>query len=99
GHSMSDPQKYRTKEEVDQYKDKDSIAKLVSDLMDKGWLSEGDWKSMQKDIRDIVRAAIDAAEAAPAPEDDELFTDVYANPEKNLSPTATYSHGTKNPLM
>lgn len=99
GHSMSDPQKYRTKDEVDQYKDKDSIAKLVSDLMDKGWLSENDWKTMQKDIRDIVRAAIDAAEAAPVPEDDELFTDVYANPEKNLSPTATYSHGAKNPLM
>ena len=99
GHSMSDPQKYRTKEEVDQYKDKDSIAKLVSDLMDKGWLSEDNWKDMQKDIREIVREAIDAAEAAPVPEDDELFTDVYANPEKNLSPTATYSHGTKNPLM
>jgi len=96
---MSDPQKYRTKDEVDQYKDQDSIAKLVSDLMEMGYLSEDEWKSMQKELRDEVRAAIDAAEAAPVPEDDELFTDVYANPEKNLSPTATYSHGTKNPLM
>lgn len=99
GHSMSDPQKYRTKEEVDQYKDRDSIAKLVSDLMDMGHLSEDDWKDMQKEIRDEVREAIDAAESADAPEDDELFTDVFANPQKNLSPTATYSHGTKNPLM
>lgn len=99
GHSMSDPQKYRTKEEVDQYKDKDSIAKLVSDLMDRGWISEDEWKSMQKDIRDTVRAAIDAAEAADSPEDSELFTDVFANPQKNLSPTATYRHGSKNPLM
>jgi TPP-dependent pyruvate/acetoin dehydrogenase alpha subunit len=54
---------------------------------------------MQKDIRDTVRAAIDAAEAADSPEDSELFTDVFANPQKNLSPTATYRHGSKNPLM
>jgi pyruvate dehydrogenase E1 component alpha subunit len=99
GHSMSDPQKYRTKDEVDQYKDKDSIAKLASDLMEMGHLSEDDWKSMQKEIRETVRAAVDAAENAAIPEDSELFTDVYANPEKNLSPTATYTHGTKNPLM
>ncbi len=99
GHSMSDPQKYRTKDEVDQYKDQDSIAKLVSDLMERGVLSEDDWKTMQKEIREVVRAAIDAAEAAPVPDPGELFTDVYANPEKNLSPTARYSHGAKNPLM
>jgi pyruvate dehydrogenase E1 component alpha subunit len=99
GHSMSDPQKYRTKDEVDQYKDQDSIAKLASDMMEAGQLSEDDWKSMQKEIREVVREAIDASEAAQAPEDWELFTDVYANPQKNLSPTADYSHGTKNPLM
>ena len=99
GHSMSDPQKYRTKEEVDQYKDKDSIAKLVSDLMDMGHINEDGWKDMQKDIRDVVKQSIDAAEAAPVPDASELYTDVFANPEKNLSPTATYTHGTRNPLM
>jgi pyruvate dehydrogenase E1 component subunit alpha len=99
GHSMSDPQKYRTKEEVDQYKDKDSIAKLCSDLMAMGHIDEAGWKAMQKEIRDIVRASVEAAEHAPVPEPGELFTDVYANPEKNLSPKATYTHGTKNPLM
>ncbi len=99
GHSMSDPQKYRTKEEVDLYKDKDSIAKLCSNLIEMGHISESDWKAMQKEIRDIVRASVDHAENAPIPESDELYTDVYANPEKNLSPTATYAHGTKNPLM
>lgn len=99
GHSMSDPQKYRTKEEVDQYKDQDSIAKLVSDLMERDILSEDDWKTMQHEIRDIVRAAIEASEAAPVPEPGELFTDVYANPVKDLSPTATYAHGVKNPLL
>ena len=99
GHSMSDPQKYRTKEEVDSFKDRDSIAKLCHDLMSMGYIDEPGWKTMQKEIRDIVRGAVDAAEKAPAPEPSELFTDVYANPEKNLSPKANYSHGTKNPLL
>jgi len=99
GHSLSDPQKYRTKEEVDQYKEKDSIAKLCADLMEMGHINEAGWKAMRKEIADIVRASVEAAEAAPVPEAGELFTDVYANPEKNLSPAATYTHGTKNPLL
>jgi len=100
GHSMSDPQKYRTKDEVDEYKNKDSIARLLGHLMDDGVITEGQWKAMQKEIRDEVKDAVDFAENSPAPETEaELFTDVYANPEKNLSPTATYHHGTKNPLL
>lgn len=99
GHSMSDPQKYRTKDEVDQYKDQDSIAKLCSDLMNMGHIDEAGWKSMRKEIADIVRASVEHAESAPIPESSELYTDVFANPQKNLSPTATYTHGTKNPLM
>jgi len=99
GHSMSDPQKYRTKDEVDAFKDKDSIAKLLSQLIESGDITEAAWKDLQSDIKDQVRAAMDFAENSPIPEPGELYTDVYANPEKNLSPTATYTHGTKNPLM
>ncbi len=64
-----------------------------------GHITEDEWKSMRKEIADIVRASVDHAENAPIPEPGELYTDVYANPEKNLSPTATYAHGAKNPLM
>ncbi len=99
GHSMSDPQKYRTKDEVDEYKAKDSIARLASQLMESGDLSEDDWKSMQKEIRDEVMSAMKAAEDAPDPDPSELTTDVYANPEKNLSPQTTYTHGARNPLL
>ncbi|MGV6815094.1 MAG: pyruvate dehydrogenase (acetyl-transferring) E1 component subunit alpha [Phycisphaerales bacterium] len=99
GHSMSDPQKYRTKDEVDSFKDKDSIAKLCSDLMSMGHIDEAGWKAMRKEISDIVRASVEFAENSPVPEPGELYTDVYSNPQMNLSPTATYSHGTKNPLM
>ena len=67
--------------------------------MDEGTISEDGWKQMQNEIRDEVLEAVEFAENSPAPEAEELFTDVYANPEKNLSPTATYTHGLKNPLL
>lgn len=99
GHSMSDPQKYRSKAEVDQWKDKDSIAALASTLMGRDVLTEDAWKTMQKEIKDTVKAALDYAETAPESPLDELHTDVYANPVPNLSPTATYRHGARNPLL
>ncbi|MAY74038.1 MAG: pyruvate dehydrogenase (acetyl-transferring) E1 component subunit alpha [Phycisphaerae bacterium] len=105
GHSMSDPQKYRTKDEVEQYKEKDSIARLASQLMTpkddggRGILSEDDWSAMQKEIKDLVKEAMDFAEEAEAPGESELTTDVYANPQPNLSPQSVYGHGVKNPLL
>lgn len=101
GHSMSDPQKYRTKDEVEQWKDRDSIAMLAHHLMtERGCMSEDDWKAMQKELRVIVREAIQAAEEAPEPDiEAELYSDVYANPQANLSPSRDYVEGAKNPLL
>jgi len=101
GHSMSDPQKYRTKDEVEEWKDKDSIANLASHLMeDRDCLSEDEWKSMQKEIREEVKAGIGAAEEGETPDPEtELYSDVYVNPQPNLSPIRDYTHGAKNPLL
>mgnify|MGYP003700384043 CR=1 FL=1 len=100
GHSMSDPQKYRSKDEVEEFKDRDSIAHLANHLMsERGCLSEDEWKAMQKKIKDIVREAVEYAEKAPEPDASELSTDVYANPQPNLSPTEDYKHGARNPLL
>jgi len=106
GHSMSDPQKYRTKDEVNEWKDRDSIASLASRLMadesegGRGCLSEDDWKGMQKEIRGIVRAAVKFADEAAEPNiEEELYSDVYANPVPNLSPSRDYVHGARNPLL
>jgi pyruvate dehydrogenase E1 component alpha subunit len=102
---MSDPQKYRGKEEVDKYKERDSIANLASHLMagkdkgGRGCLSEDQWKKMQDEIAEIVRDAVEFSEKAEAPDASELFSDVYLNPEPNLSPTAEYVRGEKNPLL
>jgi len=101
GHSMSDPRKYRTSEEEEQWKEKDSIAMLADHLLrERGCLSEDDWKAMQREIRDEIKQAMEFAENAEAPDPDaELYADVYASPIANLSPTRHYVHGAKNPLL
>ncbi|WP_234035154.1 MULTISPECIES: pyruvate dehydrogenase (acetyl-transferring) E1 component subunit alpha [Aurantiacibacter] len=76
GHSMSDPAKYRTREEVqDQREKNDPIERAKVDLM-KLKVSEDDLKATDKSIRSIVSEAADFAESSPEPEPSELYTDV-----------------------
>ena len=62
-------------------------------------LSEDQWKKMQDDIAEIVRDSVEFSEKAEAPDLSELHSDVYLNPQPNLSPTAEYTRGAKNPLL
>ena len=76
GHSMSDPAKYRTKEEVQDYREhKDPIERLKAELGRAG-VSEEELKAIDKEIKDIVVEAAKFAEDAPEPEASELYTDV-----------------------
>lgn len=101
GHSMSDPQKYRSKDEVEGVKERDSIDLLASHLIhDRKAMSEDDRKAMEKEIKKIVRDAVAFAEESAAPTvEDELYSDVYRNPAEGLSPMRQYIHGAKNPLL
>lgn len=101
GHSMSDPQKYRTKEEVEGVKQKDSIDQLALYCMnEKKSLSEAEFIAMQREVKDAVAQGVQFAEDSPAPDvEAELYSDVYANIQKNLSPTRDYVRGAKNPLL
>ncbi len=113
GHSMSDPQKYRTKEEVDQWKHKDSIDRMANYLMsqrkkgggtkgpnDPPALTEQAFLQMQETIKTSVREAVEFAEHAPVPDAaTELYSDVLLNPMPNMSPSGQYTHGVKNPLL
>lgn len=106
GHSMSDPQKYRTKEEVEEFKNKDSIDRLSSYLMTSRKnadgspaLTEQQFHDMQTEIKDRVKVAMDFAESSEIPALSELFTDVMHNPMRNMSPNCEYTHGVKNPLL
>ncbi len=101
GHSMSDPQKYRSKDEVKGVQERDSIDLLKAHLIeDRQCLTEDEVKAKQKEIRKQVRASVTFAEesAEPTPEA-ELYSDVYLNPEKNLSPLKDYHDGAPNALL
>jgi pyruvate dehydrogenase E1 component alpha subunit len=76
GHSMSDPAKYRTREEVQGYREQhDPIDHAAKDLEALG-VSEEELKAIDKEIKDIVVEAAKFAEEAPEPATDQLFTDV-----------------------
>jgi pyruvate dehydrogenase E1 component alpha subunit len=76
GHSMSDPAKYRTREEVQDYREhRDPILRAEKDLQALG-VKEEELKAIDKEIKDIVVEAAKFAEEAPEPEASELYTDV-----------------------
>ncbi len=77
GHSMSDPQKYRTKEEVEEYKQQDPIQVTRKTIEEKKWMSEDDFKEMDKKIKAQVEECVKFAEESPDPEAHELYEDVY----------------------
>ena len=77
GHSMSDPAKYRTKEEVQKMRsEQDPIEQVRLRVMEKGWATEDDLKAIDKDVRDIVADSADFAQADPEPDASELYTDI-----------------------
>lgn len=80
GHSMSDPQKYRTKEEVQDYKDQDPILKVKATLLENGFATEEEIKAIDKRVKDIVQESVEFAENSEDPQPHELYEDVYAEP-------------------
>ncbi len=79
GHSMSDPAKYRTREEVEKMKtEKDAIEHVRDLLLGSGLASEEDLKAIDKDIKEIVNASAEFAKESPEPDLSELWTDIYA---------------------
>ncbi|HET7715129.1 MAG TPA: pyruvate dehydrogenase (acetyl-transferring) E1 component subunit alpha [Bauldia sp.] len=78
GHSMSDPAKYRTREEVNKIRDEsDPIEMSRQRILDRRHASEDDLKEIEKSVRDIVTDAADFATNSPEPDAAELWTDVY----------------------
>jgi pyruvate dehydrogenase E1 component alpha subunit len=79
GHSMSDPAKYRTREEVEKIKtEKDAIEHVRDMLLDSGMASEEELKAVDRKIKEVVNASAEFAKESPEPDVSELFTDIYA---------------------
>jgi pyruvate dehydrogenase E1 component alpha subunit len=79
GHSMSDPAKYRTKEELEEYKEKDPIAQVLKTIMDNNFASKEEIDQIDEKVKHIVEESVKFAEESPWPDDSELYKDIYAD--------------------
>ncbi|WP_057940444.1 pyruvate dehydrogenase (acetyl-transferring) E1 component subunit alpha [Algoriphagus resistens] len=77
GHSMSDPQKYRTKEEVEEYKQRDPVEQVLSTIKENNILSEEEIEEIVKGVKQKVTDAVKFAEESPWPDGQDAFKDVY----------------------
>lgn len=77
GHSMSDPQKYRTKEEVEEYKQRDPVEQVLATIKENNILSEDEISAIVDNVKKKVADAVKFAEESPWPDGMDAFKDVY----------------------
>lgn len=81
GHSMSDPQKYRTKDEVEEYKNVDPIEQVLKVIREKKYATEAQIEAIIAKVDNMIAEAVKFAEESPLPSPEELYEDVYATPD------------------
>ena len=77
GHSMSDAQKYRTKDEIAEYQKIDPMNQVLEHIKKNKWATEAEIQATQDKIKGIVKEAVDFAEESPFPSNDALYNNVY----------------------
>lgn len=77
GHSMSDPAKYRTKEELEQYKERDPIAAVKHAILENNYADEQWFEQEEAEVKRLVDESVKFAEESDYPKPEELYTDVY----------------------
>jgi pyruvate dehydrogenase E1 component alpha subunit len=78
GHSKSDKQRYRTKEEVQEWQEKDPIGRLSRQMMEAGLLTDAELTALEQRVADEIQAAIEYAQASPDPDPGSILEGVYA---------------------
>jgi pyruvate dehydrogenase E1 component alpha subunit len=78
GHSMSDPGKYRTTEEIKKYQERDPIVLFQDSLKEAKVFTDADFEEIMNQAKEATDKAVKFAEESPFPEESELFTDVFA---------------------
>lgn len=81
GHSMSDPAKYRTKEEVEDYKKQDPIEQVRATILKNKYATEEELKEMDKRLKEEVMETVKFSEESAFPNPSEAYTDIYAEPD------------------
>ena len=79
GHSSSDPGKYRTREEVEEWKKKDPIENLRKYLLENEIASAEELDQIQEEVKEAVEASVKFAEESPFPPLESAFEDIYAD--------------------
>ena len=80
GHSMSDPAKYRSREEVSKVRaERDPIDRLKLEILEAGYADEAALKEFDREIKDLVADAAEFAQTSPEPDAAELYTDVLVD--------------------
>ena len=77
GHSMSDPAKYRTKDELNEYREKDPIEQVRATIIKKKWMTADELEVKEDEIMETVLKSVEFAENSPYPDPSELYEDVY----------------------
>jgi pyruvate dehydrogenase E1 component alpha subunit len=77
GHSMSDPQKYRTKDEVEEYKQRDPVEVVRNTILDKKMATEADIEAIEAKVAAQVEESVKFAEESAFPDPSEAMTDIY----------------------
>jgi 2-oxoisovalerate dehydrogenase E1 component len=86
-HSMADPDLYRPKTEIEEWKERDPIQTFSHQLIEAGVLTEADWQAMQAEVDAEVEAIVKFADASPEPPLSELTADIVAEPPPTVDPT------------
>ncbi len=80
GHSMSDPAKYRTKEELEEYKAQDPIEQVKDTILTNKYATAEELEKIDKQVKAEVEVSVKFAEESPYPDASEAYTDVYVEP-------------------
>ena len=80
GHSISDPAKYRSKDELEEYRIKDPIQLVLKTILSTGFASQQDIDTINGRVDGIVAESVKFAEESPLPDDDEVLKDIYVDP-------------------
>src|SRR3712207_114807 len=78
GHSKSDANLYRTRDEIVQWREQDPIGRFAMKLEEEGVLQADEWRSMERSAREEIEEAFDRAAREPEPEPETALEDVYA---------------------
>lgn len=79
GHSMSDPAKYRTKEELEEYKQKDPIEYVLNVIRENQYATEQELEAIAEKVKAVVDDSVEFAENSPWPDDSEVYKDIYVD--------------------